>query len=71
MLHTAVEKFAYNGDGTFPAITMTTAGPPRIGTLDPFTRQEAETIAWESGVETQFAGGGGYLFDVDWWQFGA
>jgi len=66
----AVEKFAYNGDGTFPTINMTTAGPPQIGTLDPFTRQEAETIAWESGVETQPSSAGGmnigWLENGDW-----
>ncbi len=66
----AVEKFAYNSDGTFPAITMTTSGPPQVGTLDPFTRQEAETIAWESGVETQPSSAGGmnigWLENGDW-----
>ncbi|MEV6848832.1 glycoside hydrolase family 43 protein [Actinoplanes sp. NPDC051411] len=49
----AVEKFAYRADGTIPTITMTTTGAPQIGTLNPYTRQEAETIAWESGVETE------------------
>ncbi|MFG1949381.1 family 43 glycosylhydrolase [Nonomuraea sp. NPDC048826] len=55
----AVEKFTYNADGTFPTINMTTAGPPQIGTLDPFVRQEAETTAWASGVETEPAAEGG------------
>jgi hypothetical protein len=55
----AVEKFSYNSDGTFPTINMTSTGAPQAGTLDPYTRQEAETIAWESGVETEPSGEGG------------
>jgi hypothetical protein len=55
----AVEKFDYRGDGTIPTINMTTAGAPQVGTLDPYVRQEAETIAWESGVETEPVSGGG------------
>ncbi|MET8867589.1 glycoside hydrolase family 43 protein [Nonomuraea sp. NPDC004580] len=55
----AVEKFTYNGDGTFPTINMTAAGPPQVGTLDPYVRQEAETIAWASGVETEPSSAGG------------
>jgi cellulase/cellobiase CelA1 len=38
---------------------MTGTGAPQIGTLDPYVRQEAETIAWESGVETEPATQGG------------
>jgi arabinoxylan arabinofuranohydrolase len=60
----AVERFTYNADGTFPAINMTTAGAPQVGTLDPYVRQEAETIAWESGVETEASSEGG--MDVGW-----
>jgi hypothetical protein len=55
----AVEKFSYNADGTIPAISMTMAGAPQIGTLNPYVRQEAETLAWESGVETEPSGEGG------------
>jgi arabinoxylan arabinofuranohydrolase len=55
----AVEKFTYRSDGTIPTITMTTAGPPQIGTLNPYVRQEAETTAWAAGVETEPVSGGG------------
>jgi arabinoxylan arabinofuranohydrolase len=55
----AVEKFSYNADGSIPTITMTTTGAPQNGTLDPYTRQEAETMAWSSGVETERASDGG------------
>jgi arabinoxylan arabinofuranohydrolase len=60
----AVEKFTYNADGTIPTINMTTTGAPQIGTLDPYVRQEAETIAWESGIETEVSSEGG--MDVGW-----
>jgi arabinoxylan arabinofuranohydrolase len=55
----AVERFTYNSDGTIPTINMTTTGAPQVGTLNPYTRQEAETIAWESGVETEATSEGG------------
>ncbi|WP_156046203.1 family 43 glycosylhydrolase [Herbidospora cretacea] len=55
----AVEKFTYNADGTIPTMNMTTAGPPQVGTLNPYVRQEAETIAWSSGVETEPSTEGG------------
>jgi hypothetical protein len=55
----AVERFTYRSDGTIPTITMTTAGPPQVGTVNPFLRQEAETMAWSSGVETEPATEGG------------
>ncbi|SNT50198.1 Carbohydrate binding domain-containing protein [Asanoa hainanensis] len=60
----AVERFAYNADGTIPTITMTTSGAPQVGTLNPYTRQEAETIAWTSGVETERSSEGG--MNVGW-----
>ncbi|GAB1818829.1 family 43 glycosylhydrolase [Herbidospora sp. RD11066] len=55
----AVEKFTYNSDGTIPTINMTTAGPPQVGTLNPYARQEAETSAWAQGVETETSTEGG------------
>lgn len=60
----AVEKFSYNADGTIPTMTMTTEGPPQVGTLDPYVRQEAETIAWGSGIETEPSSEGG--MNVSW-----
>ncbi|MFI5836619.1 family 43 glycosylhydrolase [Micromonospora sp. NPDC051300] len=55
----AVEKFTYGADGSIPTMSMTTTGPPQVGTLNPHVRQEAETIAWGQGVETEPASGGG------------
>ncbi|WP_155370719.1 family 43 glycosylhydrolase [Catellatospora vulcania] len=60
----AVEKFTYHSDGTIPTINMTTGGAPQVGTLDPYVRQEAETIAWGSGIETEPAGEGG--MNIGW-----
>lgn len=55
----AVEQFTYRADGTIPTINMTTTGAPQIGTLNPYVRQEAETIAWTGGVETEPSSAGG------------
>jgi arabinoxylan arabinofuranohydrolase len=55
----AVEKFSYNSDGTIPSIGMTSSGPPMIGTLNPYTRQEAETIAFSVGLKTETCSEGG------------
>src|SRR3954452_20096385 len=60
----AVERFTYNADGTIPTINMTTAGAPQVGTLNPYVRQEAETIAWGSGIETEPSSEGG--MNVGW-----
>ncbi|PIM66924.1 glycoside hydrolase [Streptomyces sp. JV178] len=60
----AVEKFSYNADGSIPTINMTSTGAPQVGTLDPYVRQEAETIAWGSGIETEWNSEGG--MDVGW-----
>ncbi|ACU37121.1 glycoside hydrolase family 43 protein [Actinosynnema mirum] len=55
----AVERFTYNADGTIPRTGMSTSGPPPADTLNPYARQEGETIAWGSGVETEVSGEGG------------
>ncbi|GAB4000614.1 hypothetical protein GCM10029992_33080 [Glycomyces albus] len=43
---------------------MTEAGAPQIDVLDPYVRQEAETIAWANGVETEPSSEGG--MNVGW-----
>lgn len=55
----AVESFTFNSDGTIPQMTMTTQGPSQLGTFDPYIRQEAETIAWSRGIETESCSEGG------------
>ena len=55
----AVERFTYNTNGTFPTINMTTAGVPGVGNLNPYVTTQAETISWESGIETEVSSEGG------------
>lgn len=49
----AVEQFVYNPDGTFPTINMTEEGAAPVGTLDPYRRVEAETMAFSAGLKAQ------------------
>lgn len=49
----SVEEFSYEPNNLIPEITMTYTGAPQIGTLDPYQRVEAETIAYSLGVQTQ------------------
>ena len=50
---TAVEEFRYNPDGSFPTIHPTDEGVQPIGTLNPYTRVEAETMAFSRGLKTE------------------
>jgi arabinoxylan arabinofuranohydrolase len=54
-----VERFQYNSNGSIPTINMTTTGVPQIGNLNPYNTVQAETICWESGVETETCSEGG------------
>ena len=50
----AVEEFKYNADGSFPTIHPTLAGITQpLGTLNPYQRQEAETMAFSRGLHTE------------------
>jgi len=62
-----VEKMSYNPDGTIQKLPWwTKAGVRQIGTLNPYIRNEAETIAWESGVKTEKSKSKGiYVTDID------
>ena len=55
----AVEKFNYNSDGAIPTINMTTNGVAGVGNLNPYVTTQAETISWESGIETEGSSEGG------------
>jgi hypothetical protein len=49
----SLAKFNYNPDGTIPTLPWWDKDVvPQVGTLDPFVRTQASTIAWESGVKT-------------------
>jgi arabinoxylan arabinofuranohydrolase len=61
-----VEQFEFNNDGTIPTINMTREGAPQIGRFNPYNTVQAETICWESGVETQPCSEGGMnVYDVN------
>jgi hypothetical protein len=54
-----VEEFTYGADGSIPQLQMTTDGAGAADVLNPFAMTEAETIAWESGIETEVNSAGG------------
>jgi hypothetical protein len=61
-----VSEFEYNGDDSIPEIRMESANRSGVGSLNPYIRQEAETIAWEEGVETERCDEGGMnVADID------
>ncbi|MBR4265123.1 MAG: family 43 glycosylhydrolase [Bacteroidales bacterium] len=60
----AVEEFKYNNDGTFPIIHHTEQGVKPVGTLNPFERTEAETIAFSKGLKTSQCNTGVYVTDI-------
>lgn len=47
-----VDEFQYNPDGTIPRIEPAVAGVKAVSNFNPYKWVEAETIAWEEGVET-------------------
>jgi len=60
-----VEEFTYNADGTIPSFNMT-PGVKGVGNLNPYSRNEFETIAWESGVKTNKSSKAGiYVTDIN------
>ena len=61
----AVEEFKYNSDGTFPIINATKEGVKPVGTLNPYKRIEAETIAFSEGVKSEPNGTDGvYISEI-------
>ncbi len=56
-----VEEFDYNADGSIPRIDMTEAGVQQVKNLNPYDTIQAETICWESGVETDVCTEGGLM----------
>lgn len=61
-----VDEFQYNADGTIPRIEPTSAGVNPVSNLNPYKWTEAETIAWEEGIETTSDNSTGvYVTDID------
>lgn len=51
-----IEKLTFNADGTIQKLPFwSTSGVTQLGTLNPFVRNEAETMAYSEGVKTEFA----------------
>jgi len=61
----SVEEFAWNKDGRIPEIKPTKEGVAPIGTLNPFQRVEAETIAFSQGVRSEWNSNKGDIFVSD------
>ena len=62
----AVEEFTYQPDGMFPIIHHTDAGVTPVGTLNPYQRVEAETMAWSQGVKSESCDATGvYVSDIN------
>ena len=61
-----VEQLEFSDDGTISTLKMTKEGAPQIGHLNPYDTVQAETICWESGVETEKCSEGGMnVCDID------
>ncbi len=56
-----VAKIEYNPDGTIQELPWweEAESAPQIGTLDPYVRTEAETIAWSEGIKSEPCSKGG------------
>jgi arabinoxylan arabinofuranohydrolase len=48
-----IEDFTYGSDGSIPRLSMTTTGAAQIGSLNPYVKTSATTIAFSSGVKTE------------------
>jgi len=61
-----IEQFKFNADGSIPLIQPTKIGVTEsAANLNPYKRVEAETIAWEEGIETASdATAGVYVTDI-------
>ena len=50
-----MDEMIYNADGTIENRSyFSIEGPEQVGRLNPYTRVEAETMAWSEGVKTHF-----------------
>jgi arabinoxylan arabinofuranohydrolase len=54
-----LDRLNFNANGTIQQVVFTTDGLPQLKNLNPYTRVEAETIARESGIQTEVCAEGG------------
>ncbi len=62
---TCVEEFTPNEDGTIPFIPFTATGVSQLQTVNPYVRQEAETINQSQGVKCEGDYNGCYVTDIN------
>jgi arabinoxylan arabinofuranohydrolase len=66
----AIEKLDYKPDGSIQQVVYTKNGIEQVGSLNPYTRVEAETMAAQKGVKTDVCINGGLnvngIKDGDW-----
>ncbi len=55
----ALDRFAFNDDGTIRKAELTPDGVPQAGRLNPFVKVEGETFAAQQGIETEPCAEGG------------
>lgn len=54
-----IDRLNYNADGTIQKVTITTEGLTQLKYVNPYGNNEAETLAQESGIQTEACGEGG------------
>ena len=50
---THINRLTHNADGSIQEVQGNMTGVPQTANLDPYNRVEAETIAWQAGINTQ------------------
>nr|WP_145402876.1 carbohydrate-binding protein [Paenibacillus xylanexedens] len=48
-----INKLQHNTNGTIQEVTANYAGVPQVSNLNPYNRVEAETFAWNGGIQTE------------------
>ena len=61
---TCIEEYTPNEDGTLPFITPTTEGVAQLQTVNPYERQEAETINQSQGIKCEGDYNGCYVTNI-------
>jgi arabinoxylan arabinofuranohydrolase len=65
-----LDRLYYNADGTIQPVTITTNGLSQLKYVNPYIVNEAETMAQESGIQTESCSEGGmnvgYIENGDW-----
>jgi arabinoxylan arabinofuranohydrolase len=54
-----VDRLNYNPDGTIQMVAITSGGPPKVKNVDPYVRNEAETLNYQNSIETEKCSEGG------------